>query len=311
MNGKQAVVCLMGPTASGKTAIACELVQHFPCEIVSVDSAMIYCDMDIGTAKPDAATLLQAPHHLIDILAPTESYSAAQFCQDALDKCELIFAKGKIPLLVGGTMMYFHALQQGLARLPSSDEAIRMQLWQQGENYGWDHMHQLLVNIDAVSAQKIHPHDKQRIQRALEVYQLTGKPLSSHLQAIARPSHYQFINILLLPNDRAWLHKRIALRFEQMLRLGLVDETKQLISKWQLTSAHTAMRCVGYRQVMDYLDGVFDYDQLSDKGIAATRQLAKRQLTWLRHWSDGHRFEAEDQSNIASIAAIFSSECFR
>lgn len=288
------VICLMGPTASGKTALACELVTRLPCEIISVDSAMIYRGMDIGTAKPDMSTLAQAPHHLIDILDPTDSYSAAQFCNDASQLCESIISQGKIPLLVGGTMMYFHALQQGLSTLPEADMQVREQLLQQAQVHGWDVMHARLAEIDPVSAARIHPHDTQRIQRALEVHALTGQSLSACLHEAAIPSAFKFVNIMLLPSDRAFLHERIGQRFEQMLTDGLIAEVAGLLKQWNLTPEHPALRCVGYRQVHEYLQGTYDYDTLRAKGCAATRQLAKRQLTWLRHWPDGHCFEAEN-----------------
>ncbi len=289
-----AVICLMGPTASGKTDLACELVTRLPCEIISVDSAMIYRGMDIGTAKPDAETLSRAPHHLIDILDPPASYSAAQFCEDATLLCESIIGRGNIPLLVGGTMMYFRAFQQGLSALPEADEQVREQLLEQAQTHGWAFMHDKLVQVDPLAAARIHPNDTQRIQRALEVHTITGQSLSAYLQEGSTPSAYQCINIMLLPADRAWLHARIERRFEHMLKAGLIDEVKDLLQRWELTSDHPALRCVGYRQVYDYLQGEADYDTLRAKGEAATRQLAKRQLTWLRHWRDGDPFEAEN-----------------
>jgi len=293
-NGVNRVICLMGPTASGKTALACELVAHLPCEIISVDSAMIYRGMDIGTAKPDAQTLARAPHHLINIIDPTASYSAAQFCQDASQLCESIIRQGKIPLLVGGTMMYFHALQQGMSALPEADKQVREQILQQAQIQGWDFMHNRLADIDPISAARIHPHDTQRIQRALEVHALTGQSLSACLHEAITPPAFQFLNIILLPSDRAWLHARIGQRFEQMLTEGLIAEVEGLLKQWNLTPEHPALRCVGYRQVYEYLQGAYDYDTLRAKGSAATRQLAKRQLTWLRHWPEGHCFEAEN-----------------
>ena len=298
------IVCLMGPTASGKTALACDLVQQFPCEIISVDSAMIYRGMDIGTAKPDAETLMRAPHHLVDILDPSDSYSAAQFCSDTITLCESIIRQGKIPLLVGGTMMYFHALQHGMSALPKADEPTRELLTQQAQMHGWPYMHQLLAEVDPKAAIRIHPHDAQRIQRALEVYQLTGKPMSTFLSDKSTESTHAFVNFILFPDDRAWLHQRIALRFEQMLKDGLVDEVRGILAKWNLSASHPAMRCVGYRQVFDYLQGESDSASLCAKGIAATRQLAKRQLTWLRHWTDGHRFVAENPVSVDGVVAL-------
>ena len=284
----------MGPTGSGKTALACELIQHFPMQIISVDSAMIYRDMDIGTAKPDPATLARAPHLLIDILDPTDSYSVARFRDDVMSLCAQSVAEGKIPLLVGGSMMYFHALQQGLSSLPAADPLIRAQLLQEADARGWAHMHAQLAGVDAVTAARIHPNDTQRIQRALEVYQLTQKPLSSFLEKEKDVLSTSFVNLILLPEERSWLHQRIALRFEQMMTEGLIEEVQGLINTWGLTLEHPSMRSVGYRQVMLYLQGADNYATLCDKGVAATRQLAKRQITWLRHWPDSHIFYAEN-----------------
>jgi len=289
------VFCLMGPTASGKTALACELVTSFPMEVISVDSAMIYRGMTIGTAKPSIEELTRAPHHLIDIKNPTESYSAAEFCADALSLCASITAKGKIPLLVGGTMMYFNALQKGLAVLPEADESIRKTLEQEATQHGWPHLHQKLTTLDPLSGARIHPHDAQRIARALEVYYLTGNPLSS-LRGQNQPClDYSFINIALFPNQRSWLHDRIALRFDEMLALGFIDEVRQLTIDWDLSYTMPSMRCVGYRQIFEYLAGHCEDSVLRDKGIAATRQLAKRQLTWLRHWDSALFYDPQQK----------------
>ena len=301
------VFCLMGPTASGKTALACELVKAFPCEIISVDSAMIYRGMTIGTAKPDAETLAYAPHHLIDICNPDASYSAAQFCSDATSLCHSILAKGKIPLLVGGTMMYFKALQDGLSILPQADESIRNQLSQEAQQEGWAVMHAKLAHIDPAAAARIHPNDTQRIQRALEVYLLTGQSLSDFLQMPTVSPVFSFVNILLLPAERAWLHERINLRFKAMLQEGLIEEVEYLLQQWPLTKNHPALRCVGYRQVFDYLQGDYDKATLCDKGMAATRQLAKRQLTWLRNWPGGHPFVAENTTTSADVFSLFQA----
>lgn len=297
------IFCLMGPTASGKTDLACELLQHLPVEIISVDSAMIYRDMNIGTAKPDISTLKRAPHHLIDILDPPENYSAALFCEDAIRISEQIRSKGKIPLFVGGTMMYFRALQQGLSALPEADEQVRIHLLQQAKQHGWAHMHEELKRVDPLSAQRIHPNDTQRVQRALEVYQITQQPLSDFLSAKDTPD-YRFINFALLPTERAWLHQRIAQRFEQMLAAGFIDEVEALLQKWSLTENHPSMRTVGYRQIIAYLRGEGDYDDMCAKGVAATRQLAKRQLTWLRHWPESIAFSAENTTNAAEILRV-------
>lgn len=298
------VICLMGPTASGKTDLACALVTHLPCEIISVDSAMIYREMNIGTAKPDAETLLLSPHHLIDILEPHASYSAANFCTDAIRLCESILSRGKIPLLVGGTMMYFRALQQGLSVLPEADLQVRVQLLEQAQQHGWGFMHDRLLDVDPIAAARIHPHDTQRISRALEVYALTGQSLSSCLQDGTSKPVFSFVNIMLLPSDRAWLHARIGQRFDHMLDEGLIHEVDSLVQKWNLNKEHPALRSVGYRQVFEYLQGEYDYDTLRAKGTAATRQLAKRQLTWLRHWPDGHCFEAEHVDVEAVLTVI-------
>lgn len=298
------VVCLMGPTASGKTDLACRLVEAFAFEIISVDSAMIYRGMDIGTAKPDNDVLFKAPHHLIDILDPIESYSAAQFCTDVDALCDDIKARGKIPLLVGGTMMYFRALQQGLSPLPDANEALRASLLMQAARSGWPALHKRLAEIDSVTAARVHPHDSQRIQRALEVYELSGKPLSAFFDSTTANPSRQYINLILMPEDRAWLHLRIAHRFAEMLDLGFLDEVAALRKRWPLTLAHPAMRSVGYRQAMLYLNGDIDFDTFNAKSMAATRQLAKRQLTWLRHWPDAHRFTAENSAVASEVMAI-------
>lgn len=293
----------MGPTASGKTALACELVTRYPFEIISVDSAMIYRDMNIGTAKPTLQERQTAPHHLIDIKDPIESYSAAQFCTDTLSLCEEIIKKGKIPLLVGGTMMYFNALQKGLSTLPEAEPIVRQQLEDEAALCGWPVLHQKLVHIDPESAARIHAHDAQRIQRALEVYYLTGKTLSSFLNQEHEKPDYHFVNFILFPEQRAWLHERIAQRFDQMLVEGFIEEVKQLQQKWNLTMNLPAMRCVGYRQALEYLQDDTDYSLMREKGIAATRQLAKRQLTWLRHWGEAFYYDPQNESFRDEIIA--------
>ncbi|CEG55838.1 tRNA (adenosine(37)-N6)-dimethylallyltransferase MiaA [Legionella fallonii] len=297
------VFCLMGPTASGKTALACELVQHYPFEIISVDSAMIYRDMDVGTAKPSVDELNIAPHHLINIKDPVESYSAAQFCTDAFALCEAIAEKGKIPLLVGGTMMYFNALQKGLSALPEANESIRKQIEDEASQHGWSTLHQKLAHLDPHTAARIHAHDAQRIQRALEVYYLTGTPLSALIAEQKSASHYHFVNFILFPEDRAWLHKRIGQRFDLMLNDGLVAEVQRIQRKWDVHADLPSMRCVGYRQVLEYLQCEYDYNIMRDKGVAATRQLAKRQLTWLRHWEDGLRYDPQNETFSEEIIA--------
>lgn len=296
------IFCIMGPTASGKTALACDLVQRYPFEIISVDSGMVYRGMDIGTAKPDIEVLNNAPHWLLDIIDPIESYSAAQFCDDVLILSQDIIERGKIPLLVGGTMMYFRALQQGLSPLPSANEVIRQQLLQEAQQQGWLYLYQQLTQVDPIAAAKIHPHDTQRIQRALEVYHLTGKPLSNHWET-EKKAPYSFTNFILFPDDRSWLHDRIAQRFQAMLAQGFVAEVEALQKQWYLTMEHPSMRSVGYRQVLSYLQGKDDYATMIEKGVAATRQLGKRQLTWLRHWPDGFFYPAENMSSADNIIA--------
>ena len=298
------IFCLMGPTASGKTSLACELVAHFPFEIISVDSAIIYRDMNIGTAKPTPDILARIPHHLVDILDPPESYSAALFCEAVAQLIKHMRSRGKIPLLVGGTMMYFRALQQGLSALPESDPLIREALLKEAEVHGWQHMHEKLREVDEKSASKIHPHDTQRIQRALEVFRITARPLSEFYEVNKDSSSFRYINLLLMPSIRATLHERITLRFDEMLKEGLIDEVQGLLQKWQLTLDHPSMRTVGYRQVLPYLQGMDDYKTMHDKAVAATRQLAKRQLTWLRHWPDGFHFMIENPAVLSEIMAI-------
>jgi len=276
------VICLLGPTASGKTELAVRLVEELDLDIVSVDSAMVYKGMDIGTAKPDAETLRRAPHRLIDFLDPAEAYSAARFCSDALREIEAIHLTGRTPLLVGGTMMYFRSLLQGLAELPPADEDVRSELAAEAEIHGWQAMHQKLAAVDAQAAARIHPNDPQRISRALEVYRITGVPLSAWQQKTSRSLPYQVVLIGLVPSDRAVLHERIAKRFTRMLELGLVDEVRRLHARDDLSIELPSMRAVGYRQVWRYLDAELDYPGMLEKGIIATRQLAKRQLTWMR-----------------------------
>lgn len=293
----------MGPTASGKTALASELIRQFPFEIISIDSAMIYRDMDIGTAKPSAQELLLAPHHLIDVVDPTESYSAARCCTDVFALCDAILQRGNIPLLVGGTMMYFNALQKGLSVLPEANEVIRKQLEMEAQQLGWDALHLRLTQIDPQAALRIHAHDAQRIQRALEVFYITGRSQTDLLAQESPKPDYQFVNFALMPEDRSWLHNRIATRFHEMLVMGFVEEVQQLQNKWQVNLNCPSMRCVGYRQIIDYLQGDYDKKMMEEKGIAATRQLAKRQLTWLRHWEDALVYNPQNPAFIHEIIA--------
>ena len=281
------ILCLMGPTASGKTGLAVELVQRLPFEIISVDSAMVYRGMDIGTAKPAAEVLERAPHHLIDILDPAERYSAARFRDDALAVMEQIRARGGLPLLVGGTSLYFRALQQGLSELPEADPACRLELEAWAAREGWDALYRELARVDPLAAHRIHPNDPQRIGRALEVYRLTGRPLSDWFRegrGVEGP--YRFVNLALAPPERGVLHQRIAERFRAMLEEGLVEEVKALFARPDLHPGLPSMRAVGYRQVWSWLAGECSEAEMVERGIAATRQYAKRQLTWLRGETD-------------------------
>jgi tRNA dimethylallyltransferase len=276
-------ILLMGPTASGKTAVALRLARELPCEIISVDSAQVYKGMDIGTAKPGAALLKEAPHHLIDVIEPHERYSAARFRDDALALMREITGRDRIPLLVGGTMLYFQALTDGLNELPEADPMIRLMIDTMAGEQGWPAVHARLARVDPETAARLEPNDAQRIQRALEVYYVTNKPLS---QLLKKPKYvyfpYSSIRVSLVPGDREVLHRRIAQRFEAMLEAGLVTELKKLREEYALEAGMPSMRCVGYRQAWDHLEGRIDAAALREQGIAATRQLAKRQLTWLR-----------------------------
>ncbi len=290
MNNKSLppAIFLMGPTASGKTAVAVALLKQLPIELISVDSALVYRDMDIGTAKPDAATLMMAPHHLIDILPPTAVYSAANFRNDALQLMADITKRGKVPVLVGGTMLYFKALEGGLSGLPEASRNVRAQLDAEAEKAGWPAMHKKLTSIDPETAARLMPNDMQRIQRALEVYEITGETMTSlFAKQVAATLPYQLLKIALVPSDREVLHARIESRFEAMLALGFLEEVRRLLAKYpSLTVESTSMRCVGYRQALAHLSGQYTIETLRDKGVFATRQLAKRQLTWLRGTHD-------------------------
>jgi len=276
-------IFLMGPTASGKTAVALELAKHLPVEIISVDSAQVYRRMNIGTAKPDVATRLRHPHHLVDIIDPSDSYSAAQFRDEALSIMDDIVSRGRVPLLVGGTMLYFKALREGLNDLPSADAATRQMIEALAQEAGWPALHEELSRIDADTAARIDVNDAQRIQRALEIYYLSGRTMSELLaQSPPEALRFELTEIALVPSDRAQLHTRIEARFEEMLELGLIGEVRALREEYELRPDMPSMRCVGYRQAWQYLDGEFGLPALREKGVAATRQLAKRQLTWLR-----------------------------
>jgi tRNA dimethylallyltransferase len=275
-------VLLMGPTASGKTAVALELAAKLPVEIVSVDSAQVYRGMDIGTAKPDAATRSRVRHHLLDLIDPDEPYSAARFRSDALAAIAGVRARGRIPLLVGGTMLYFKALREGLSDLPPADAAVRARLDARAADEGWPALHAELARVDPATAARLGPADGQRIQRALEVYELSGRPISALRGARQSPAEGGIVSLALVPNDRAELHRRIAARFDAMLAAGLVDELAGLRRRFRLDASMPSMRCVGYRQAWQFIDGDGDRDALRERGAAATRQLARRQLTWLR-----------------------------
>lgn len=283
---KRDVIFLMGPTASGKTALATELYKRLPAELISVDSALIYRDMNIGSAKPTVQELAETPHHLIDIRDPAQSYSAADFRTDALRLIAEIQHRGNIPILVGGTMLYFKALLEGISPLPEANEAVRQQLEHEAAEKGWGRLHEELAQIDPVSAQRIHPNDPQRINRALEVYRLTGRSLTDLTAEKGEPFPFPVHQFAIAPDDRSVLHHRIALRFEQMLAAGFEQEVAALKARPDLHPDLPSMRCVGYRQMWEYLSGNGSYQQMCERGIAATRQLAKRQLTWLRGWPE-------------------------
>ena len=303
-------IFLMGPTAAGKTDLAIELARVLPCELISVDSALIYRDMDIGTAKPDKTTLAEFPHRLIDIRDPAESYSAAEFRADALTAMAEITARGRIPLLVGGTMLYFKALLEGLAEMPSADAALRSELEARAQAEGWEVLHAELRAVDPESAARIHPNDPQRLIRALEVYHLSGQSMTVHRQrqatentaggaSASRQFPYTVAQLAIAPAQRQLLHERIALRFRLMLEQGLVAEVERLRQRSDLHVGLPSIRAVGYRQVWDHLDGKLDAVQMQERGIIATRQLAKRQFTWLRGWQqDVHWLDSADCDNL-------------
>jgi len=318
-------ICLMGPTASGKTDLAVELAQQLPCDIISVDSALIYKGMDVGTAKPDAVTLALAPHRLIDIIEPSESYSVARFYHDALKEMQSIHAAGRIPLLVGGTMMYFRILRDGIASMPSADATVRAAIVEEAKVHGWGFIHEQLAEVDPQAAARIKPSDPQRLQRALEVYRVSGRPMTeiwssqkadladeskkmetgkddkadyTNLEAALPPVPFRLVNLAIAPATRAELHDRIAKRFDIMLDGGLVAEVEGFYRNGNLSPELPSMRCVGYRQVWDYLEGRLSYEEMKERGIIATRQLAKRQLTWLRSWPDINWLVTGDANNL-------------
>jgi tRNA dimethylallyltransferase len=301
-------IFLMGPTASGKTDLAVELTRHFPCDIISVDSAMIYRGMDIGTAKPEADILRIAPHRLIDILDPAEAYSAARFCSDAAREMEEITAAGRIPLLVGGTMLYFRALQRGLSELPSADPSVRARLDRLARERGLGYLHQRLVEVDPVAAARIHPNDPQRIQRALEVYEVSGIAMTDFLaRRTAAPWPGPLIKLVVAPADRGVLRQRITSRFHVMLEQGLIAEVQALRKRGDLDRQRPALRSVGYRQVWEYLDAEVDYEEMINKAVIATGQLAKRQMTWLRRETEVQWFDALEQKLYSKAITYIKS----
>ncbi|KPW82422.1 tRNA dimethylallyltransferase [Pseudomonas congelans] len=318
MNALPPAIFLMGPTAAGKTDLAIELTKVLPCELISVDSALVYRGMDIGTAKPSKAQLAEFPHRLIDILDPAQSYSAADFRSDAMAAMAEITARGNIPLLVGGTMLYFKALLDGLADMPAADAQVRAQLEADAQAFGWQSLHDQLAVVDPVSAARIHPNDPQRLIRALEVYRVSGMSMTEHREQQTAQSTeaaasgrqqlpYTVANLAIAPADRKVLHQRIALRFEQMLDQGFLDEVLALRSRGDLHSGLPSIRAVGYRQVWDHLDGKLTRDEMQERGIIATRQLAKRQFTWLRSWEDLHWLDSLASDNLSRALKYLGS----
>ncbi|MFL6640617.1 MAG: tRNA (adenosine(37)-N6)-dimethylallyltransferase MiaA [Paraburkholderia graminis] len=305
------IPCLLGPTASGKTAAALALATRRPIEIISVDSALVYREMDIGTAKPTAEERAIAPHHLIDIVDPANAYSAAEFRADALRLTAEIHARGRLPLLVGGTMLYYKALTQGLNDLPAADPNVRAQLDADAARDGWPALHARLAAVDAATAARLAPNDSQRIQRALEVFMLTGEAMSTLLAAPARTddaaADWRFVPVALEPSDRSVLHARIERRFDAMLENGFVDEVVKLRERGDLSPEMPSMRCVGYRQVWEYLDGAVDYATMRDKGVFATRQLCKRQLTWLRSMDERVVVDCCDREATARVLEVIEA----
>ena len=300
------VIFLMGPTAAGKTALAIELCQHLKTEIISVDSALVYKDMNIGTAKPNAQELALAPHHLIDMIDPAQSYSVADFRRDAIEKIDQFHKQGKVPVLVGGTMMYFKALIDGLSPLPEACPVIRAELEAQAQQHGWPALYKELVAVDPQAAEKMSENDSQRINRALEVYRLTGKTMTQ-LQKQKQPKlPYTFHQFAIAPDDRADLHERIEQRFKIMLDEGFEKEVSSLYQRNDLHPNLPSIRCVGYRQMWDYIAGETDYDDMVFRGIAATRQLAKRQLTWLRSWPEVTWLTTGDEENLQRVVSSLS-----
>jgi len=306
-------IFLYGPTAIGKTELAVRLVERLPMEIVSVDSALVYRGMDIGTAKPGHEILARAPHRLLDRLDPAEAYSAARFREEALREMEEIRRGGQTPLLVGGTMLYFRTLEHGLAEMPPANPDLRAELVREAAEHGWESLHTRLAAVDPAAAARIHPHDPQRLQRALEVWMLTGRTLSDlHRDQAVVKLPWRVLRIALLPPSREWLHARISGRFAAMLDVGFLDEVRSLRARGDLDPQLPSMRAVGYRQAWDYLEGRCSFDEMTERAVTATRGLAKRQLTWLNAWPDALRFTAGacEPAEIATcIEQFIETDC--
>ena len=301
------VVFIMGPTASGKTSLGIDLAKVCNGEIISVDSALIYRGMDIGTAKPDQSEQDGVVHHLLDILDPTETYSVSEFRDDALRLIKDIRSRGKLPILVGGTMMYFNALVKGISALPAANECVRSELTELAASIGWEAMHERLTQVDPESAKRIHPNDPQRLLRALEVFEITGRPLSVLQQQNSPPLPYSVAQFAIAPQERSVLHERIKLRYEQMLEQGLIAEVENLFKRKDLHPDLPSIRCVGYRQTWQFLSGELNFEEAKERGVIATRQLAKRQLTWLRGWEDVHWLDTFDLTKLSIILKLIKN----
>ena len=301
------IILIKGPTASGKTDLAISLLKHFPLEVISVDSVMVYKGLNIGTAKPSEALLKQYPHHLVNICEPHENYSVGQFYNDVSTAIQLILKKGKVPLLVGGTMMYFRALQQGLSNLPTSNSLLREQIEIEAKINGWQYMHNKLKEVDPISANKIKPTDKQRIERALEVYQISGIPISQHHKKKSESLNYNYFNVSLIPTIRSKLHSEIDNRLEKMIDEGLIDEVKVLLKLKQLDSTCNSMKSIGYKQICEYLKNNCTLDEAKENAKTSTRRLAKRQLTWLRSESSNIEIDIDAGNAIDKSQAALQT----